>query len=219
MKFWELVSIFRSEEDLLQQVLLVPEWAVWLVHYQHFHELVSLQQRDILDTAVPTALASTVAYKSKLRFWIYFERSPAILTSIAPPSENEEVQQMHAAEAWVRFGGSAMEEALEYGSTPVYPVPLYNEVQILNVFTLTGSGTLAYIRTGKLRLEAGDQLMTLNGQHSWEVGSKPTFFLPHKAYLRLQNQEKQSIFQFIIKPLTGQDKPEEGMILRINKQG
>ncbi|HEV7240290.1 MAG TPA: hypothetical protein VGQ36_13710 [Thermoanaerobaculia bacterium] len=115
MKFWELLSAFRSEGRNLESVLSHPRWsdpyAKWL---QEGARLVSEQRRDVLDSPVPTELSRAVAAKSAMTFRLF--RDGYLRGS---HSNGVPVEELTALEVHDRFGGSAIEEVLEKGSLRV----------------------------------------------------------------------------------------------------
>ena len=116
MKFWELVSAFRSEEDLLVSIFSTARWREpYLQYWLSSNQLVSEQRRDILDALVPVDLSREVAARSRLRF--FYHPTDRILRS--RPTQPGQHSSMTALEIHDRFGGSIIEEVLEYGSATV----------------------------------------------------------------------------------------------------
>ena len=81
MKFWELISAFRSEKENLNSILDKPEWKEFKSQFQNFNENVNQRNREILDKEFPFELAKEVCEKSKLKFYLYYERKPQMITS------------------------------------------------------------------------------------------------------------------------------------------
>ena len=58
MKFWEVVSAFRTHPDLIRKVFERGEWREpYLLWYQKLADLVDRQDRGILDALVPMDLS------------------------------------------------------------------------------------------------------------------------------------------------------------------
>ena len=111
MKFWELASILREEHDLIRKAAASrPEWnyiAFWLNDLQ---QLCDRQDREELDALVPVPLVRAALRRSKVKFYLSWRR---VLRSRRHSFFDTKLSALRAFE---RFGGSAMEEALEHGS-------------------------------------------------------------------------------------------------------
>ena len=81
MKFWELISAFRSEKENLNSVLDKPEWKKYKVQFQNIDEVVNQQNREVLDKEIPFQLSREVCEKSELKFYLYYEKKPQMITS------------------------------------------------------------------------------------------------------------------------------------------
>ena len=68
MKFWELISAFRTERNLLDTVFANQFEHGFSDHYANFDTLVDSQNREILDAAVPDVLVELVAARSMQTF-------------------------------------------------------------------------------------------------------------------------------------------------------
>lgn len=123
MKFWELVSAFRSERENIASVLESPKWAKINAYFQRLDEIVKSQNREILDVEVPFQLAREVCERSKMEFYLYHGSTPQILRS-RKINDDGEFEMLSALEVLLRFGGEAIEEALEKGSSTVPPKEL-----------------------------------------------------------------------------------------------
>jgi len=113
MKFWELVSAFRSESNLLDAVFGEHLDHEFSAHYANFDALVDNQNRDILDAAIPDAFVSLVATRSTQTFSL---SADGTLRSAQHASTG---QILSAIDVVNRFGGSVIEEVHEYGSARV----------------------------------------------------------------------------------------------------
>lgn len=116
MKFWELISAFRSETPILTTVFFDPQWHKFQTWYTQSSALINTQNREILDAEVPDALARAVASKSALRFWYYPDMKLLRLAKFDYFPEQAR-QMLTALEVYDRFGGSWIEEVLEKGSS------------------------------------------------------------------------------------------------------
>ena len=113
MKFWELVSAFRSERNILDAVFAEQPENEFSTHYANFDALVASQNRDVLDAALPDDLVSPVATRSTQTFSL---SADGLLRSAQYASDG---QIISAIDVVNRFGGSVIEEVLERGSSRV----------------------------------------------------------------------------------------------------
>jgi hypothetical protein len=110
MTFWELVSIFRDDPMALEQVLQDSRWNTYLGWFRNFPQHVNQQDRQVLDSVAPTELVKGAMQCCKLRFKMqngFLIRSQGLLAG-------EDL--LTASDVYNHFGGSAIEEVLEYGS-------------------------------------------------------------------------------------------------------
>ncbi len=115
MKFWEVLSAFRSREDILRDVFSREEWRdVYLELYTNSAQLIRDQERSILDAPVPVELSREIASKFDERF--VFDPRTRILQSSHPLTASPDGLKMSALEVHDRFGGWVIEEVLESGS-------------------------------------------------------------------------------------------------------
>ena len=114
MKFWELVSVMGTECAVLENCLRKPEWAAYYDCYMNYDRIVSAQDREKLDAQMPDALVRDVLSGSRQTFFLYdgWLRSRRF---------TEKDLGLPALVAFERFGGQALEEALERGSFRVQP--------------------------------------------------------------------------------------------------
>jgi len=110
MKFWELTSIFRDDPMTLEQVLQNPRWNAYLGCLRNLPQHVNDQDRQTLDAVLPTELEKDAMQRCKLRFQI---RDDFLIRSPGPIADQD---SLTATDVYSRFGGSAIEEVLEYGS-------------------------------------------------------------------------------------------------------
>jgi hypothetical protein len=112
MKFWELTSIFRSEKDLLKQTLNQNKWQEYFDNYMQLDQIVRVQDRNILDEEIPDDLANEVCAKSQKKIWFYPQMRFPRLSSYKYADTNP-VFELSALDAFIKFGGHNLEEALE----------------------------------------------------------------------------------------------------------
>jgi len=112
MKFWQLVSIASEQPELVSEVASGhPEWLHYATDASNMSTLVANQDRHTLDRVVDPVFAEAVL--SGVRKSYYYGNG--WLRSRRLGSEEE----ISALEAAKRFGGDAVEDALEYGSVAV----------------------------------------------------------------------------------------------------
>ncbi len=115
MKFWELISAFRSFEKEVELTLFSERWSSpygeW---YKNFDRLVDEQDRQKLGALVPSELVTEVSEAIGDLLVLYLGggclRKRPILSSDL---------KLGAPEVVRRFGGAVIEEVLEYGSCQV----------------------------------------------------------------------------------------------------
>jgi hypothetical protein len=112
MKFWEITSVMWGERQVLEACLVKPEWDNYYDWYLDYDRLVSEQDRAKLDAIVPDKLVREILSKSKQ----FFFQGKGWLRSNRFAKEDEEVSALAAFE---KFGGKALDEALEKGSFKV----------------------------------------------------------------------------------------------------
>jgi hypothetical protein len=120
MKFWEVVSAFRDEPDILATVFGGDRWrSEYHELYSHFDELVSEQRRDVMDMRLPLELTREIAANChKKRFWYDPTRQELRVADEVFLIPGRYIE-MTALEVHDRFGGSMIEEVYEYGSAQV----------------------------------------------------------------------------------------------------
>jgi len=110
MKFWELTSIFRDDPMTLEQALQNPRWNTYLGWLRNLPQHVHNQDRQVLDAVLPTELEEHAIQRCKLRFQI---RDDFLIRLPGPIAARN---SLTATDVYSRFGASAIEEVLEYGS-------------------------------------------------------------------------------------------------------
>jgi len=107
MKFWELTSVFRDQPEILKEFLQVHQETQLLEWINNIGDIVSRQDRSILDRTINDSLC--IAALSKHNGMLY--QSSKYLRTY--PVENE--IQLSFVEVFKKYGGSIIEETLEKG--------------------------------------------------------------------------------------------------------
>jgi hypothetical protein len=215
MKFWELISAFRSETDNLKAVLENSIWTKYKAYFDNFDSIVKNQDRKILDEEIPFELAYEVCQLSKIKFWLYYKRQPHILTSWKQGIDDP-FEEVSALDILTRFGGSFIEETLERSVSEVMPRQLSNDIEVLASFILTDVGTLAILRTENYTLSANDTLSSHDNLRQWTVIKEAQMTVsPFTAQIKMDSQKEQGIRQYLIKPTIGTGKPIPTEILTL----
>jgi hypothetical protein len=115
MRFWELVSAFRSLDGVLERVLNSPPWrAIYADSLRQIDALVLRQDRSVLDASVPLELSRSISALDPRR-WTFDPVTGVLRARMASePGEALTTLQVHD-----RFGGSCIEEVCERGSVTV----------------------------------------------------------------------------------------------------
>ena len=110
MKVWELSSIVRDQQLLIRTASLFHEWS-WVTHaYTLLHEVVNQQDRKVLDSDLPDAYVQNVLATAS---GVCFLGTDETLRSCKADSSHHPLSYL---QVFQRFGGPALEEALEFGS-------------------------------------------------------------------------------------------------------
>jgi hypothetical protein len=119
MKFWELVSIFRTEKNKIEEVLREQHWTEFLKSFEIIDDLIKNQNRLVLDQEVPFELVKEICNRSELKFWLYFDNNEPILSS-HKRSFDDKFELLRPIDIIERYNnGSLMEEALEFGTVKI----------------------------------------------------------------------------------------------------
>ena len=113
MRFWELFSIMRTEQDAHEHLLLDKRWSQYRQWNADMSRIVNEQDRKILDSIVPDELACAAMDLFPDRFQVrngYLHGCPK---GTAPSNS------ISAIEAYKRFGGTAIEDTLERGNAKI----------------------------------------------------------------------------------------------------
>ena len=214
MKFWELISAFRSEKENLNSVLDKPEWKYYKEQFQIYEESVNQISRQILDKEIPFQLSKEVCEKSEQKFYLYYERNPQMITSWKKGTD-EKFEIITPLDILLRYGGEYIEETLERSISEVNPKPIGNDVQVLGAFNITNRGILAILRTEERKLENGDIIYTEDENRQWQIKEEPLIRMsPFAAFEKKESQKEQGIRHYLIKPLNHEEKPIEKEILK-----
>ena len=69
MKFWQLVSIFRSNTEIIEDEFKKPEWSFYYEIYNNLEFIIKHQKRDLLDVKVDDVLLKNICDKSNLKIY------------------------------------------------------------------------------------------------------------------------------------------------------
>jgi hypothetical protein len=108
MKFWQLVSIFRSEPNILEQLLQDSKWLPYLRWFRDFKQYVDAQDRSVLDADIPTDLTESAMKLCSHRFRI--QNGYLYLCA------DQRVDALSSTDVCDRYDAEVIEEVLEYGS-------------------------------------------------------------------------------------------------------
>jgi hypothetical protein len=112
MKFWELVSVCRSEPQVLQRLSENPAWADYLAWTADFDRLVDAQDRSKLDAVVPDDACRHVLAGSSKTYYL----SDGYLRVTARDSAD---QILNSVDVFNTYGGGRLEEVQEAGLVKV----------------------------------------------------------------------------------------------------
>jgi hypothetical protein len=120
MKLWEMLSVFRDQNTVLEKVLRNPKWqAEFWQKYQEFGKLTERQDRQILDALVPVELSREVAAQCPEMKFHFNPEKGTLHKFVRKTDSGDEHIVMTALEVHDQFGGSIIEEVLEKGSANV----------------------------------------------------------------------------------------------------
>lgn len=218
MKFWELVSAFRSETQNLKKVFGKDCWKKYKIQYENLEIILDNQDRKILDEEVPFQLVKEVCELSKLEFYLYYNNIPHRLTTWKQDTDKE-FEVIDASDILIRFGGHFIEETLEKSISEVKPKEIGENIEVLQVFKLTNIGIIAFLRTENRQLCKNEKLTSLDEQRNWVICEEP--FISVDSYterIKKEHQIKQGIQLYKILPLNGSGKPKETELLKIDRK-
>lgn len=110
MSFWQLVSIFRDDPFSLERLFQTTKWNMYFDWFKNFARHVNQQDRQILDTVLPSELVNEAMQCCCLQFlvrdgFLYRWREKTAVQGV-----------LSATDVYNRYGGAAIEEVLEFGS-------------------------------------------------------------------------------------------------------
>ena len=113
MKYWELISIMRSDRGPLKELLGQEQWGLYQGWYADDCRIVHSQNRDILDAIIPEDLAMAAMELCPERFQV--EEGYLFHVSMGTgPSAS-----ISALDAYKQHGATTIEDALERGNAPI----------------------------------------------------------------------------------------------------
>ena len=119
MKLWEAVSAFHTCGSVLQDVFSSERWREsFSVSFSRFGELVHTQDRNMLDSYLPIELTREIAARCpQLQFSL--SKDGQLRRSMPEDELSGDVTMLSAVDVHDQFGGSLIEEVLEYGSAKI----------------------------------------------------------------------------------------------------
>ncbi|HLP12262.1 MAG TPA: hypothetical protein VK177_10060 [Flavobacteriales bacterium] len=219
MKFWELVSIFRSETEMLELVLSHPQWKTYYDYYNLYKRHEVTVRPNFVDEEIPFELAHRTCELSKQKFWLHYKKNPMFLQSYVP-TPGHDCQELVCVTAFVRFGLTALENSLEKGTTEVRVRELMsNEVEVLRSLENPVTGFTLTLRTAPgIILQKGDLVQTTDELGKWSIlgVTAPVMITSVQNYV-FQNMQ-QNIYVYDCAYASTNQKPILGTVLtRVGK--
>jgi hypothetical protein len=113
MKFWELVSLFRDETEVLKKGFAEKRWSDFQDMFYDYDFLVSAKHDEVLDKNVPDLLMQKLAGISEKKYG--FDAKNKILTRLPDADKNNgEVLSMQSVIEI--YGDTSLVEIAEKGS-------------------------------------------------------------------------------------------------------
>lgn len=114
MKFWQLASIMRGEYAKVRRLARQKsEWRFVMEWIDNLAHITTVQDRAKLDFVLPPDFIRAALRKSRVRFYLSKDQY------LRSRRRSFWDKSLSALSAFDRFGGDAMEEALERGSYSV----------------------------------------------------------------------------------------------------
>jgi hypothetical protein len=114
MKLWQLDSILRGERELCKTIALSQsDWHQFGDWFAQMGQLVSAQDRAKLDRDLPVEFVRKVLSLSQRTY--YLSQGQILRATQLLPND----VAMTALQAFDCFGGTALEDALEYGTCQI----------------------------------------------------------------------------------------------------
>ena len=120
MKWWQLLWLLNGNIEWLDTILADPKWAKyhqWLVDQETIR---NTQRRDILDAEIPRELCQLALAGCKERFLA----ENGYLYGGFPETATE---KLDAVEAYLRYGGCSLVDAVDRGKVGGFPTEKENE--------------------------------------------------------------------------------------------
>lgn len=109
MRVWQLYSILSGDvQHPVSVAQTQPEWCRFAAWYNEIDNLIDMQERAKLDAILPDNFVRLVLERVDLQYFLH--RNDLVSGRISPGDEC-----LTALEAFDRYGGQALEEALERG--------------------------------------------------------------------------------------------------------
>jgi hypothetical protein len=120
MKLWEAVSAFRQFNQALAEVFGSERWrATHGQSFLRFDEFVRTQDRRALDSYLPVELTREIAARCTGLQFSFSAESGYVRAATSGLAAERDAITMSALDVHDRFGGSVIEEVIEYGSASV----------------------------------------------------------------------------------------------------
>jgi hypothetical protein len=120
MKFWEAVSAFREFKTALAEVFSSARWsAIHGDRFTRYDELVRTQDRTALDSYLPVELTREIARRCDGLQFCFSPDTGSLRRATPALAADAGAIALTALDVHDRFGGSVIEEVLEYGSATV----------------------------------------------------------------------------------------------------
>jgi len=120
MKLWEAVSAFREFESVLAEVFGSDRWrGSFGGSFSGFDELVRTQDRATLDSHLPVELTRELARRCDGFRFQFVPVTGLLRRAASDVMPDAGAITLTALDVHDRFGGSVIEEVLEYGSAKV----------------------------------------------------------------------------------------------------
>lgn len=116
MKFWELTSVFRDEEAILEKVLKESIWSKYNNWNKDMSRIVAIQDRSILDAETPEELCRKCFSHSKKLYFIEGGNLFRLTEQIRPKGKTKIYS---ALEVFEMFKGKYIEDVHEYSSVKI----------------------------------------------------------------------------------------------------
>ena len=113
MKYWQLTSVV-ADPDLIKSVAQTnPDWHIFLSWVANESSIIDTQDREKLDYELPDNFVRSVLVRADL---ICYLSNDGWLRSYQMSPDDK---VLTALEAFIKYGGTALEEACEYGCVGV----------------------------------------------------------------------------------------------------